>query len=1132
MEALAALGLAGNVVQFIHFASGLLSTGSEVYKSASGASEKTFELEKIYERFRELSSSLSNHDTTDGRGPSRGLFATARMPQYLSIHIDALKGLGKESKDLCDQILETLRKVKVQGGRWRRFRSFMAALEAAWDSQKIADLESRLERFQKMISFHFFPIFSEQQSTVLKIVATLKDESSILRVDQHSKLDAISKTLQDLTSKMNGISEQLSTNPSNPVRSTPAEAFSLKAWDAFQQSPSSALTLEQLDMLSTELSKLDLTEKEIAVVAREQVFLRSLHFPSRPVRHDNLPPAHEKTFQWMLDPPEVSEGEHDHQYPQWLKSGNGIFWVSGKPGSGKSTLMKFLADHETTKSLLEKWAGGVKLVIAAHYFWSAGTPMQKSYEGLFQTLIYDVLRVCPMLIPQVCPARWAETNPVRNDDPTQWTTSELLTTLKTLSSHLSLNIRYCFFIDGIDEFDGDHLKLCDILEGLSQSPNIKLCIASRPWNVFVDAFGNHLLQKIYMEDLTRDDIRRYTRSRLTEHKRWNLPLFRADDKQSIIDDISDKAQGVFLWVFLVTKSLRDGLTNGDSIHDLRKRLDSLPVDLERFFKHILEAVDPIYHEKTSAFLSIAVNARQPLHFLFYSMHECEHEDEDYAVKMPVSQLYQDQFNAMQDECRRRVNARCGGLLSIKVGHVEFLHRTVRDFLLTREMSSYISAKTRPGFSANISTLKASLAVLKCSPETISRISVAPGLLEEAMYYANEVLEDSEDVGFELLERLEHLYLPPEWGIPDLRFREALLRAGVEKYIERKLEETLEYFDNLSELPLDIVVKQPKWTARHVRTIRHLLEHGQNPNASKPQSFPQDTSWSSFIQRSCKNEHNDKFQIAIEMGLFSSFLDHGAQKSAAYRSFVHALFFYPLKTPTMCLEVLDQLIVSPKDGMRYGIMLTANSTDRMSYRILLKAIGTELQGLEDRSRSLQKLKFMATIVERVVRTGASLGFYMEYLVPDITRAFPGALGQRISELLMTKADGHEPGSRKRKANDDVAESETKRSGRDLPLNTIAGSTAEDAINLDDEDAVLLNTTAGSTPKNAINLDDKDAVGISVAEAAMALGDLLKRDAHSTPEDAINLEDADASAVAAVMPLGYLLKRDGHRRSTRW
>ena len=41
----------------------------------------------------------------------------------------------------------------------------------------------------------------------------------------------------------------------------------------------------------------------------------------------------------------------------WMSSGTGIFHISGKLGSGKSTLMKYLCDHDQTQFLLERWAG-------------------------------------------------------------------------------------------------------------------------------------------------------------------------------------------------------------------------------------------------------------------------------------------------------------------------------------------------------------------------------------------------------------------------------------------------------------------------------------------------------------------------------------------------------------------------------------------------------------------------------------------------------------------------------------------------------------------------------------------------------------------------------------------------------
>lgn len=60
--------------------------------------------------------------------------------------------------------------------------------------------------------------------------------------------------------------------------------------------------------------------------------------------------------------------------------------------------------------------------------------------------------------------------------------------------------------------------------------------------------------------------------------------------QSLIDQVTDKAAGVFLWVFLVVQQLRDGLTEYDTFLDLQKRVDNVPADLEAFFKQILDSI--------------------------------------------------------------------------------------------------------------------------------------------------------------------------------------------------------------------------------------------------------------------------------------------------------------------------------------------------------------------------------------------------------------------------------------------------------------------------------------------------------------------------------------------------------------
>jgi len=259
-------------------------------------------------------------------------------------------------------------------------------------------------------------------------------------------------------------------------------------------------------------------------LSKQAKILSGLNYDERPVGYESIPVAHQNTFQWAFqDLQDDSEKpEHiDARLMTWLREGSGTFWVSGKPGSGKSTFMKFLADSPNTASALRSWASEKAIVIATHFFWSAGNAIQKSDEGLLRSIRFNVLDQCPDLIPKVLQERWARAG--TNQEPYQWsssspflTRSELEAAINTLKTQLDLPVQFCFFIDGLDEYSGDHHIVCQLLQGLSQAPGIKICVSSRPWNVFEESFGTILPNKIYIHELTRKDIGSYASSELGE----------------------------------------------------------------------------------------------------------------------------------------------------------------------------------------------------------------------------------------------------------------------------------------------------------------------------------------------------------------------------------------------------------------------------------------------------------------------------------------------------------------------------------------------------------------------------------------------------------------------------------------
>ncbi|KAJ5724853.1 hypothetical protein N7493_006581 [Penicillium malachiteum] len=481
------------------------------------------------------------------------------------------------------------------------------------------------------MTLHICALASQAQEDHASRLTQLQSESNKLQFDQSVKIDKIMVALDEFRRYIESVQR---TPPESP---TPKEIMSLEKY----------------------LSELSLSRENIE---EELAILKSLN--------GNAPAA-------------------AAIFSEWLRRENGIFWVSGKPGSGKSTFMKFVADEPMTR-----------------------TAMQKSQQGLLRTLLYEIFRQCSELIRPLCESM--RSNLDKEEDLLQWSLSNLRVTLRKVACSDMVSVRLCFFIDGLDEYSGDHSELCQVLKDLANSPNIKICLSSRPWNVFEDAFGSDSRRKLYIQDLTRNDILEYVRCRLYEHPRWPMLATGASQADSLIHDIERRACGVFLWVFLVVKRLREGLTNRDSFLDIRRRLESFPEELESFFRQILESVEPFYHNKMSTTMQIAIAANEPLHVMAYDFHDQAYEDENYVFHVPIRPYSPEEEQELKEQTAWRLNSRSRGLLELNMqsGTVTFLHRTVVDFLRTQEMTTFLANQAPAGFNLMLSLLKIYTSMIK------------------------------------------------------------------------------------------------------------------------------------------------------------------------------------------------------------------------------------------------------------------------------------------------------------------------------------------------------------------------------------------------------------------------------------
>lgn len=450
---------------------------------------------------------------------------------------------------------------------------------------------------------------------------------------------------------------------------------------------------------------------------KEQTILRSLHFSTIKVRFEEIKSAHARTFEWAYIDTKI------HLKP-WLETEGGIFWVTGKAGSGKSTFMKFLCCRKETQTALEQWAGPKRTITLSYFFWNSGYPEQKTQEGLLRSLLFQVFRQAPELMSIICPGRWNDIS----ERESVWTLRELSEVFQLLGKQKSLPVRLCFFVDGLDEFEpsfknGDHKNLLQILKDVSTSPDIKLCLSSRPWPFVLNELSRSN-RKLYMQDLTNNDMRIYVQEVLESDEYFRKLQRRTPECTKLISQITAKAQGVFLWVYLVVRSIFKGLEDQDTTAELQRRIDALPEGLEELFKQSIESIEPVYQAQSARILQTALVADPPLSIVAYHFLDVEIQNSEYAMDENID-LHKGDVD-FYERMRRRLHARSKDLLEVREwSHedknschnvmVQFIHRTVKEFLGgSRDASAMLRERT-PGFDPRTSICRSLLAEIKTYP---------------------------------------------------------------------------------------------------------------------------------------------------------------------------------------------------------------------------------------------------------------------------------------------------------------------------------------------------------------------------------------------------------------------------------
>ncbi len=271
---------------------------------------------------------------------------------------------------------------------------------------------------------------------------------------------------------------------------------------------------------------------------------------------------------------------HQHKtYRSWAASDRGLLWIKGKPGSGKSTLMKYALDNQGTRD---------GALILSFFFHDCGDNLQKTPLGLFRSLLHQALSQAPRALQDLV-HRFETKDTQQGKSGTDWHWHEaelrpffesfLRTVLKTRSIWI--------FVDALDECGKDNaVRLVEIFKSLLKglqpiSPvQFHLCFSCRHYPILtLDGDGF----EICAEDENKEDIVTFVDDQLS--------TFRARSS-TIPSLITERASGVFMWARLVVNQVLDLDREGVGLKNIQEAVYSIPRDLDTLYRQLIRGMEP------------------------------------------------------------------------------------------------------------------------------------------------------------------------------------------------------------------------------------------------------------------------------------------------------------------------------------------------------------------------------------------------------------------------------------------------------------------------------------------------------------------------------------------------------------
>ncbi|KFY22657.1 hypothetical protein V493_06435 [Pseudogymnoascus sp. VKM F-4281 (FW-2241)] len=398
----------------------------------------------------------------------------------------------------------------------------------------------------------------------------------------------------------------------------------------------------------------------------------SLKFNRMETRFFDVETAATATCDWLFSTPE---------YHQWLDSDlvsehHGFIWIKGKPGSGKSTIMKHVVEAASNRA--------IPSIIITFFFNARGTELEKTILGMYRSVLLQIVSKIPTVLDEFS---HLFSSKIKHGEVYEWNIGELQAILTTIMKRPQ-EYPVMWFIDALDECKDDEvLKLVKFLESIGQTAvssgsSLHICLSTRHYpNIPIQRGIQLTLEK---QDGHDQDIMAYIDN-----------AFRAPHSPHIArikNELRSRSSGVFIWVVLVVELLNTAFRRGEGRPDqLQRLLDSVPEELNDLFTSILKA-DPNSKEKSILCFQ----------WLVFSNRSLDLEELYFAVlagtePTAIGKWDTDEIN--DEGIENFILHISRGLMEVsKIDRtVQFIHESVRDFFLLHDGFT----KLEPNLATNV-----------------------------------------------------------------------------------------------------------------------------------------------------------------------------------------------------------------------------------------------------------------------------------------------------------------------------------------------------------------------------------------------------------------------------------------------